>query len=49
MSMLQQRSRSWVYLHAWPSSPETEPHGLEMRTVRRPGALSRRDLFSPMQ
>lgn len=25
MSTLQPRSRSWVYLCAWPSSPETQP------------------------
>lgn len=47
MSMLQRRSRLWVYLCAWPSSPDTEPCGLEMRrTGRRPGVLSGRDLFS---
>lgn len=33
MSLLQQRSRSWIYVRAWPLSPETEPHGLEMRRI----------------
>lgn len=46
MSMLQWRSRSWVYLCAWPSSPQTDPCGLEMRrTVRRPGELSKGSVF----